>query len=496
MEEKDLQKGLGALVRSLPARVVRRVDGWVNVLTSMGTVADKTANTLPYFGFGLPDDVLEDMFHGDAIVRKICTKPAAEALRLGIRIQMPDEAGGVDIATAFQDAFDDLDVVGKFVEALTWENVFGGSVIYLGLDDGQLNADSQAQPVRWERLQRVLWLKVLDRRRIRPSYEAEDRDNDPRSPTFGEPMWFWLHVRSMGAEVRVHRSRLIVFPGQLTTEFVRWQRDGWGLSIIDSIYEALQRNATAWQSAGNALANAQYVVYKLKGLASMFSADGGEAKAKSRARAMELAKSMINAVLIDSEDEYDRENPNFGNMPDMLDQFMLDVCAHADFPATVLWGRSPAGMNATGESDLQLWDNKIQSLREHHIRARAQQLVLALMYSKQGPTRGQIYEGWRVYFPPLRELTDLEKADVRLKNSQADASDINAGILLPQEAAMSHYRPEGYSQEVQIDLDLRQKLLKLETERTVKMLQEPTPSEMQDRKAEADAEAKAPEAAE
>jgi hypothetical protein len=75
-----------------------------------------------------------------------------------------------------------------------------------------------------------------------------------------------------------------------------------------------------------------------------------------------------------------------------------------------------------------------------------------------------------VYFPPLRELSDLEKADLRLKTSQADASDITQGILLPQEVAVSRYRPEGYSTATQVDLELRQKMLDLEIkQRTTEM---------------------------
>lgn len=84
------------------------------------------------------------------------------------------------------------------------------------------------------------------------------------------------------------------------------------------------------------------------------------------------------------------------------------------------------------------------------------------MRSKEGPTGGVLKDGWRVYFPPLKQMSDLEKADVRLKTSQADASDITQGILLPQEVAVSRFRPEGYATETHIDLDLREKMLDLE----------------------------------
>jgi uncharacterized protein len=464
MTMTTFEGGLRSLIAELPKRAVRRVDGWVNAVTGLGSaLTDKVSATVPqpFYG-GLSDQVLTDLFHTDSTVRKAVTKRPDDALRLGVRLSLPKEAGGHEVATAFQDALDDLDAVSVFRDACTWENLYGGAVVYMALDDGQYALDSQAQPVRWDRLRRVLWLRAIDRTRIRPSYELADLDNDETSITYGQPLIYLLDVQLTGVQLRIHRDRLIIFPGALTTDYERRGRGGWGISIIDPVYEVLQRNVTAWQSAGNALANAQYTVYKLRGLASMFSMPDGEVRARKRAQAMEMAKSLVNSILIDADDEYTRENPNFGNMPSMLDQFMLDVSAALDMPATVLWGRSPAGMNATGESDLQLWHASVDAYREHHLRPRLQRLIEALMYSSEGPTGGQMADGWRVYFPPLRQLSEIEKADIRQKTSAADASDIVQGILLPQEVAVSRFRPEGYSTETHVDLDLRERLLKLE----------------------------------
>jgi hypothetical protein len=55
----------------------------------------------------------------------------------------------------------------------------------------------------------------------------------------------------------------------------------------------------------------------------------------------------------------------------------------------------------------------------------------------------------------LWQLTDLERAELRLKTSQADASDINAGVLSPSEVAISRYGGDGYSTETQIDMEGR-----------------------------------------
>lgn len=464
----SLDGALKSLIGQLPTRAIsfarKTADGWTNVLTGLGSsMVDKVRHTQPAPYWALPDSVLADLFHSDSTVRKIVTKRPDDSLRHGIRVSIPEEAGGHETATKIQDAMDDLDFVGKVREACYWERLFGGAVLYIAVDDGQYAIDSQALPIREETLRKILWVKAIDRTRIRPSYVLEDLDPDPESLTYGEPLYYLIALDlDTGAQVRVHRSRLLIFPGAVTTAYEKRGRGGWGVSVIDPVYEALQRNASAWASAAGALANAQYVIYKLRGLANMFSRPQGEEQAKSRARSMEMAKSMINAVLIDAEDDYVRENPNFGNMPQMLEMQMLDVCAASDTPATVLWGRSPAGLNATGESDIELWHGSCTAYQEHNLRPRAQYFVTLLMKCKEGPTRGVVADGWRVYFPPLREMSDLEKADVRLKTAQADASDIDKGVLLPQEVAVSRFRPEGYSITTHIDLDLREKMLKLE----------------------------------
>jgi uncharacterized protein len=449
------EQSLRSLLRHLPASVQQRLDGWANSVSALGSVADKVQHTAPTYFNALNDTALAAMYHGDALSRKAVSKRVETAFSKGIRASVPDEAGGIEAATALQDSFDTLQVVQRFTEACTWEALFGGAVIWIGIDDGQRGMDSQARPVNVEQLQQVLWLKVIDRRHIRRSESQEHVDMNPSSPTYGEPTHYVIdHARS-GLGALVHRSRLIVFPGLAVTPELRDARSGWGISTLDPIYETLQRHVTAWQAAGNAVANAQYVVMKLNGLAQMLGAAGGEELLRKRSRAMEIAKSSINAILIDKGDEYIRERADFGRMPEMLEAFMYDVAQAFDMPVTVVFGRSPAGMNATGESDMQLWHASVATWQAHVLRPRLEELTRLLMLSKKGPTKGRELSGWRIDFPPLGSITPTQDADRRAKQAQADAAYIEAGVLLPSEVALSRFRPEGYSVETTIDVGTR-----------------------------------------
>lgn len=444
------------LVQDLPAR---RSDGWMNVATGMGNVlSDKVANVSPTVFDGLSDQALSAMFHGDSTVRKACNKRPRTALSLGVQFSVPKDAGGLEAATSIQDAFDELRVVEHFKAAGTWENLFGGAALFLAVDDGHRGFDSQERPLDLARIRRVMWMRPIDRRYIRRSSRMGDIDFDPASPDFGTPTHYEIQLGVRSPKLlRIHRDRLIIFPGIQTTEEEREKRDGWGISVLDPVYEALQRNISSWQSAGNAFANAQYVVYKMKNLAAMLGAKGGEEKVRNRSKAMEMAKSIVNAVLIDAEDEYGQEKPDFGQMPEMLDRFMYDTAAALEMPVTELFGRSPAGMNSTGDSDRKMWHASCGETREHY-RPRLHRVGKLIMLSKEGPTGGIEPEGWDLSWKPLEQLSMLETADMRLKIAQADKVYLDGEVLMPAEVAQSRFRPEGYSIETTIDHEVRDEL--------------------------------------
>ena len=56
--------------------------------------------------------------------------------------------------------------------------------------------------------------------------------------------------------------------------------------------------------------------------------------------------------ILGENDSFETHQYTFGGIADTYDRFMMDVAGAAETPVTKLFGRSPAGMNATGESDM------------------------------------------------------------------------------------------------------------------------------------------------
>ena len=83
----------------------------------------------------------------------------------------------------------------------------------------------------------------------------------------------------------------------------------------------------------------------------------------------------------------------------MLDRFLQSVSGAADIPGTRLLGQSPAGMNATGESDLRNYYDRLQAMFR---------MDEALIRSALGSRPADVYYDWA----PLWGMSEKEKADV------------------------------------------------------------------------------------
>jgi hypothetical protein len=78
-----------------------------------------------------------------------------------------------------------------------------------------------------------------------------------------------------------------------------------------------------------------------------------------------------------------------------------------------------------------------------------------LFKSKNGPTRGRVPRNWDVRFRPLFILNEREESDLRARTAATDLRYIQAGVLTPQEVAMSRFGGANYSIETVMDWNLR-----------------------------------------
>ncbi len=461
-----------ALVRAV------RQDGWENALTGLGTSRDKQTAHIFQASLKISDAELEMMYEGDDMTARIVDAPVNDGLRQGFGIKISsDEGEDHDPAARKQEEADvitkcdELGATEKVGDAAAWGRLYGGAAILVNADDGR-PAD---EPLDLERIRSVDSLLVLDKRYLM----AIEWDTDPQSVGFGLPLVYRVvdpspHVPRAGRVQNIHASRLITFEGVRTSMYRRLQNNGWSSGVIQRVFDVLQQFHQSWQSTGHLLTDSSQGIWKMKGLHDLLASKMKDAVTE-RMQVMELGKSVVRGVMLDQEDDYERVNTTMTGYADVLDRFGKRLAAAAGMPLTVLMGESPAGLNATGESDQQLWDNQVKAFQTFVLKPRLARLMKIIMASKEGPTKGVIPDKWEPTFPALRQMTDAQTAELRNRVAQTDKLYIDAMVVTPEQVAIARFGKDEWSMELEVDAEALQEVVAADQERLVEEAKNPPP---------------------
>lgn len=428
-----------------------KFDSWVNLVTQVSAGRGRTAFSL-LAPARLDWQTLDDLYYSDAFASRIVGAVPEEALRQGYTITAEDTAAAESL-TRFHDR---LLVRQKLQEAWTWARLYGGAGILLGADDGRDPQD----PLDPRSIRAIRFLTVVDARELYPVQWYRD----PLQPQFGEPEVYTLtRIAGTTSETHpVHESRVIRFDGALTNRRRRLQNAGWSESELQRVYTALQQFQGAYAAIATLLQDASQGVWAVKDLFGLMAADA-EDKLKKRLAMMDMARSVGRAVLIDAEGErFERVEATFTGLPDTLDRFVNYLAGATGIPVTVLMGQAPAGLNATGDSDVRLYLDRIKSQQSNYLEPRLLKLLRVLCLAQEGPTGGKIPADLDVTFEPLYQATPEQQAAMRKTTADMDVAYITAGVLTPEEVAVSRFTAHGYSSETQVDLDARRTAMEID----------------------------------
>jgi hypothetical protein len=121
-----------------------------------------------------------------------------------------------------------------------------------------------------------------------------------------------------------------------------------------------------------------------------------------------MAKGINGALLLDAEEDYEQKQAQFGGLTDLMMAFMQLTSGASDIPMTRLLGQSPGGMNASGESDLRNYYDRISSGQELVLAPALQVLDECLIRSALGSRPEEVFYNWR----SLWQTTDTERATI------------------------------------------------------------------------------------
>jgi phage-related protein (TIGR01555 family) len=448
------------------ARVV--LDGWENSTSGLGTSGyDKTVAGRFVAQTPFTTQYLSDLFNGDALAARMCELEPKEMLRQGFNVTPGDEQDA-DTATMLVTSLTELGAEVALQRALVWEEVFGGGVVLLGVDDGETDP---TKPLDELRLRRIHSLRAFEGSQMWPArwYPATSSKAGEvevwgiTGPGMISPM---RHGQVTGSTVGmgyVHETRMLVFPGGMVTYDQRMRNNGWGRSVLAAVHDPLMDYNMSWRGVTHMLQSANQDVFYFAGLKRALEGTSEVMVEyfQSRFRQSQMRMGPNRGMTLDAAngEKFERHASQFAGVPDTIEQQALRLATARGWPATVLLERSPAGMNSTGESDLDIWYNLVAGDRKLRLEPQLKRLLRLLMLCSEGPTGGKELEGWGLSWPAFEQLSDLQQADLELKVAQKDQLYIQDQVIRPEEVAVSRFRKDGFSMATVIDLDAREAAL-------------------------------------
>lgn len=410
------ERGREILRRKNGAVRPHREDGYVNLLNKYGTKQDNSEAYKFEREPVIPDMQLTGLYEGNGLFSKIIDTPAEEALKHGFDLNLKSD----ELNAFVEDALDDLEWEEKAATAIKWARLYGGALIVMLIDDGR----GLEEPVDWEHIRSIDELRVYERSIVQPDYASLYQQDyggkgvGNRVSKFGQPEYYY--VSSIYGSFKVHESRCLVFRnGVLPEQTSNATYLFWGMPEYVRIRRALRETVTAHTDSVKLLERSVQAIYSMKGLASLLTTDDGENQVLKRLQLVDTSRGLLNSIAIDSEGEqYDFKTFQFSGVKDVIDATCNMLSALTNIPQTILFGRSPAGMNATGDSDFESYYNFVEKIQRLMLKRNLRTLLDVVF--RAGIASGDVAEepDYKLEFKPLWSLSDTEQTAVDQTKAQ------------------------------------------------------------------------------
>ncbi len=429
-----------------PKPVMRLTDSLRNLVEGIGFVKSPIQAAqyiVPY----LSKEQIEQAFRSNWCARKAVLIPAQDMTRSwrSWQASKPD----IEKIEAYEE---ELDIQRKIKRAITKARLYGGAAIILGVDD-------RAFPYE-ELVLDNLGAEALKYIHVVPKHELTITGNlidDLSSPYFGEPEMYERRVTGAAETFRIHPSRVIRVHG---VELPDWNmlglqsKDGWGDSVLQSIDDAVKGTAIVTQGVANMVNDAKVDVFNVPNLSELVNDSDQKARIVERFNFANTMKSTSNSLLMDGAEKWQRIQTNFAGLPEVMQMFLLIVSGAADIPVTRFLGQSPAGLNATGESDIRNHYDRIKSDQENELSPDLWRLDELLIRSATGKRDDSIWYEWN----SLWQMTNEQRSEIASKKAGVVRQDLDMGLVDPETLKIVRENmliEDGFYPGLDIELDKR-----------------------------------------
>ena len=404
--------------RSLPRRPEGSSfasDGYSNAAAFLGEQSPLlSSGTFLRSGLTSDPELLTAMYRESWLTMRIIDMPSEDMTRSWYRLSSAVDGEAVHALRRLEARHS---VKQELTNALRWARLYGGSLALMVIrgEEDRLDRPLEQDLLLPDCFQGLL---VLDRAQgIEPSAELV---SDLDDPDFGLPEYYTVNLETEGYRtVRLPRGETI-------------RENFWGASEMEHIRDELLKRSAASANIAQLIFQANITTLKMSDFGELLGT-GTEEQRRSLEQAMGLEnrfRTSFGIQLLSRDDCLENHAYSFAGLSEIYEQFMMDMAGAAEIPATRLFGRSPQGMNATGESDLKNYYDMIASLQERLLRPALEKLLPVMAIS----CWGSVPDSLEFVFEPVMTSSPAERAELVQKLSADVIEGFKCGLFTREEA--------------------------------------------------------------
>lgn len=152
---------------------------------------------------------------------------------------------------------------------------------------------------------------------------------------------------------------------------------------------------------------------------------------------------------LDNGEEFIHTQTSLSELSNLLSNYQDQLCIPSRITNLKLLGNAPAGLNASGDSELDTWHETVSGYQDGNLRKPLENIFKIIQLSEFGEIKEDIY----FEFKPLDEVTEKEAADIIRTKVETITAASDSQIILPEEARMALENIEGFKYLKDIELE-------------------------------------------
>lgn len=391
---------------------------------------------------------VDNLYYGSWEAQRLVDIPVEDALR------EPMEFRGLDAdeQKRLDEYLEILDFHKKLDQCLRMERIHGGCIMFLGMRD---YVDDPSTPIDYSRIQPndLLFLNPVHRGFITQTH----RESDPLLPGYCDPTHYSIEGH------KVASSRMMTFDGRplcgfgsnmgyTYNTFIN-HKDAMGYPMLLRARDDIIRAQGLRQAAYHLMQRASMLLFigDIQTPSSFYNSRNVLSSLKEMLNFMSIHQAgIINAAPGEHPADVKTLQANMAGIAELIDKQLSTIANVDTIPLTKFLGISPGGLNSTGQSDLENYNNRIAAFQRFHIAPLIHKRLLPVILPAAGINKS--IEEVEIVFPSLWSMSETEQAAVRASDSETILKYHDRNILSDEDVIEESKAREIFSTDVQPSL--------------------------------------------